>query len=114
MSFFLSPIFWLLEGLLLALAVAGLRAWLIDRGTPMTFWKWLLVGLWILTACFASAFVGTSLGEGEPTAALRGGIIFGVTTIIMGVAFWRIIRGPRLPTVKAPRPPNAGSSTEDA
>ena len=96
------------------MAIAGLRAWLIDRGTSMTFWKWLLVGLWILTAGFTIAFVGTSLGEGEPTAALRGGIIFGVVTVIMGVAFWRIIRGPRLPTLKAPRLPKAGSSTEDA
>ena len=114
MSFFLSPLFWLLEGLLLALAIAGLRAWLAGRGIVMTFWKWLLVVLWILTTGFTIAFVGTSLGEGEPTAALRGGIMFGVVAIIMGVAFWRIIRGQRRRAEKIPPPPQEGSAAEDA
>jgi hypothetical protein len=35
--------------------------------------------------------VGTSLGENEATAAFRGGIIFGVTSIVSGVGLWRLI-----------------------
>lgn len=37
------------------------------------------------------AFVGTSLGEGEPQAAVIGGIVFGVVAIITGVDLRRLI-----------------------
>jgi uncharacterized membrane protein (DUF485 family) len=47
--------------------------------------------LWILLAGFTIAFVGTSFGEGEPTAAIRGGLLFGLISVIAGVGVWRII-----------------------
>ena len=92
MGFFTSGIFWFAEGVLACLMVLGFRAWMEDRGAPMPWWKWLLFGLWIMLAGFTLAFVGTSLGENEPDAALKGGVLFGVATIVSAVALWRILK----------------------
>ena len=37
------------------------------------------------------ARLGTSFGEGEPTAAIRGGLLFGFAAILSGVAIWRVL-----------------------
>ena len=91
MDFFTSGLFWFIEGILACLAVVGIRLRMKDRGVPMPWWKWVLTGLWFCLAGFTLAMVGTSLGEGEPRAALMGGIIFGVLCVITGVAFWRLL-----------------------
>ena len=57
----------------------------------MPVWKWVLFILWIFFLEFVVAFVGTSLGENEPTAATLGGLIFGLIVIISGVALWRVL-----------------------
>jgi hypothetical protein len=93
MGFFNSGLFWFIEGVLACLAVLGLRAWLADKGISMRWWKWLLVIAWMTFAGFTLAFIGTSLGEGEPRAALVGGIIFGVVSLIFGVGLWRLLAG---------------------
>ncbi len=92
MQFFSSGLFWFLEGILTCLFFIGFKFWSEDRGYIMPFWKWLLLGIWIVLFGFTLAFVGTSLGEGEPTAALFGGIIFGLITIVSAVGLWRIIK----------------------
>jgi hypothetical protein len=91
MQFFTSGLFWFIEGVLACLAAAGIKVWMEDRGVPMPWWKWVLTVLWFCLAGFTVALVGTSLGEGEPRAALMGGIVFGVLTVIVGVAFWRLM-----------------------
>ena len=91
MHFFNSGLFWFLEGLLAFLTVLGLKTWAEDHGVPMPVWKWILFGLWVLFAGFTIAFVGTSLGEKEFTAAKLGGILFGLTGIISGIALWRTL-----------------------
>lgn len=93
MGFFNSGLFWFIEGILACLAVLGLRAWLADKGIPMSWWKWLLVITWMAFVGFTIAFIGTSLGEGEPHAALVGGIIFGVISLIFGVGLRRFLAG---------------------
>ncbi len=93
MGFFNSGLFWFAEGILACLAVLGLKAWLEDKGIPMLWWKWLLVITWMAFAGFTLAFIGTSLGEGEPRAALVGGIIFGVICLVFGVGLWRLLAG---------------------
>lgn len=98
MSFFTSGLFWFIEGVFACLAVIGLKLWAEDKGIPMPFWKWIVVGLWVLLLGFTIAFVGTSLGENEPTAAKLGGILFGLTAIISGIAAWRILRSGRKPS----------------
>ncbi|MFQ6038434.1 MAG: hypothetical protein ACE5LV_07440 [Candidatus Aminicenantales bacterium] len=91
MSFFNSGLFWFLEGVCVSLAAAGLKAFMDDRAIPMPFWKWMLAGLWAVFFGFMIAFVGTSFGEKEVRAALLGGAIFGVLTVITGVGLWRLL-----------------------
>ena len=89
MQIFNSGLFWFIEGILFCVTVLALRAWAMDRAIPLTWWKWLGFGSWVLLAGFTLAFIGTSLGEGEPTAAIRGGLLFGLVSVIVGVAVWR-------------------------
>jgi len=91
MRFFNSGLFWFVEGVLAVLAFMGFKTWMEDRGVAMRWWKWILFALWVLLAGFTIAFVGTSLGENEPRAALRGGILFGVLTAAAGVGLWRLL-----------------------
>ena len=90
MQIFNSGLFWFVEGILFCVMVLALRSWARERGIPFRWWKWLSFGSWVLLTGFTLAFVGTSLGEGEPTAAIRGGLLFGLVSVIAGVAVWRI------------------------
>lgn len=91
MQLFNSGWFWFVEGILLVIAVMGFRAWAQDRGVRLSPVRWMLVLLWAGLAGFCFAFVGTSFGEGEPTAATRGGLLFGLVTILSGVGLWRFL-----------------------
>ena len=91
MQIFNSGAFWFVEGILFVVMILGLRAWALDRGLPMSFLRWALALTWLLVAGFTFAFVGTSFGEGEPTAAIRGGLLFGLITVIGGVGLWRFL-----------------------
>ena len=91
MQIFNSGLFWFAEGILFVVVVLSFKAWAQDRGLSMPNWKWLLFLLWLALAGFTIAFVGTSFGEGEPVAATRGGLLFGLITIIAGVGLWRIL-----------------------
>jgi hypothetical protein len=92
MSFFTSGTFWFLEGILTALMVIGFKTWMEERGVPMPVWKWILFGLWVLWPGFTIAFITTSIGENETTAAVKGGIIFSLIAIISGVGLWRLLQ----------------------
>ena len=91
MQVFNSGLFWFVEGILFVVVVLAVRTWAEDRGLAMPLWKWVLFLLWIVLAGFTIAFVGTSFGEGEPMAGTRGGLLFGLVTIIAGVGLWRIL-----------------------
>ncbi|MFC1575340.1 dehalogenase [Gemmatimonadota bacterium] len=91
MQIFNSGFFWFVEGILFVVMILGLRAWARDRGLPMPVWKWALFLAWVLVAGFTIAFVGTSFGEGEAVAAQRGGLLFGLITVISGVGVWRLL-----------------------
>ncbi len=91
MHFFNSGFFWFIEGILAVLFFLGFKTWLEDRRIPMSWWKWILVGAWVLLVGFTIAFVGTCLGENEIVAATKGGIIFAVISIIAGVGLWRLL-----------------------
>lgn len=91
MHFFNSGLFWFIEGIFTCLVVIGLKIWMEDKGIPMLFWKWLLLGLWVLFFGFTIAFVTTSLGENEPAAAKVGGIVFGLISLVTGFGLWRLL-----------------------
>lgn len=90
MQIFDSGFFWFVEGVLFVLVILGSRAWARDRGLSTPLWKWILFVLWLALAGFTVAFVGTSFGEGEPVAAVRGGLLFGLLTVIAGAGLWRV------------------------
>ena len=91
MSFFISGLFWFIQGILVTIIVAGFNIWMKDRNVKMVWWKWGLWAFWMTLAAFTIAFIFTSLGEGEKVAAVKGGIIFSIITIISGVGIWRLI-----------------------
>ena len=91
MQIFNSGLFWFVEGILFVVVVLAVRAWATDRALAMPIWKWSLFILWTALAGFTIAFVGTSFGEGEPVAATRGGLLFGLISIITGVGLWRVL-----------------------
>ena len=95
MPFFTSGFFWFLQGILFCLVLIGLKVWTDERQVAMPLWKWLVVTTWLVMLGFTIAFVGTSLGEAEPTAAFYGGILFGLIVVISGVGFWRILGFPK-------------------
>lgn len=91
MQIFNSGYFWFVEGILFAVVILAIRALAQDRGIRVAFWKWALFVFWILLGGFTIAFVGTSFGESEPVAATRGGLLFGLITVISGVGVWRLL-----------------------
>lgn len=91
MQIFNSGIFWFVEGILFVIVVLAVKSWADNRRLPMPAWKWVLFFLWVGMAGFTIAFVGTSFGEGEPVAAARGGLLFGLIVIISGVGLWRVL-----------------------
>ncbi|MBU8921830.1 MAG: hypothetical protein KOO63_08420 [Bacteroidales bacterium] len=91
MSYFTSGVFWFIEGILFCVVLSGFKAWTIEHGIKMSAWKWVMVAGWILLAGFTIAFIGTSLGESEKTAALVGGSSFGVISILTGFVLWRVL-----------------------
>jgi len=103
MWFFTSGAFWFAEGALFVLALLGLKVWMEDCGTPMPIWKWLLVVLWMLMCGFTIAFIGTSIGENELVAAKKGGIIFSVVCVVVGVVVWGLLQIGRTGTYLEPR-----------
>lgn len=109
MQIFNSSIFWFIEGILLCLALVGFRVWAEDRGVALNIWKWALLLLWVLFTGFTIAFVGTGLGENEPTAAYMGGLIFGLISIISAVALWRFAFAAK----KSAITPNKSSTPEE-
>jgi hypothetical protein len=91
MQIFNGGLFWFVEGILFCVMLIGLRAWAKDRSITMHWWKWTVFLIWVLFTGFTVAFVGTSLGESEASAAVRGGIFFGIIAVLSGVGVWRIV-----------------------
>ena len=92
MAFFNSGFFWFIEGVLAFLTILALKIWAEDKKIPMPFWKWPIVIAWLLFICACVAYVGTSIGEGETSAALMGTVFGFVIIVISGVIVWRFIK----------------------
>ena len=91
MSFFSSGTFWFIEGVFFVVLILALRAWLKQKGAAMTWWKWVLLVVWIFMAGFTAAFIGTNLGEGEITAAVRGGGGSAVLVLVYALVLMRVL-----------------------
>ena len=91
MSFFMSGTFWFIEGIFFVVLILALRAWLRQRGAAMTWWKWVLLVVWVFLAGFTAAFIGTNIGEGEITAALRGGGGSAIIVLLYALVLLRVL-----------------------
>jgi hypothetical protein len=48
--------------------------------------------LWLTLFGFTFTFIGTSLGENEVGAAVKGGILFGTVAVVSGFGVWRLVK----------------------
>ena len=88
---FFKPIFWIVMGLIYALTIAGAPLWAEDLGLHMTWWKWILAGLWYVLLSFTFAGSFTLLGEKEPGAWYKFLGFHLIIAIIFGVIVWSLI-----------------------
>ncbi|MFC1493073.1 hypothetical protein ACFL6O_03870 [candidate division KSB1 bacterium] len=92
MQLFNSGFFWFIEGIILCVVIMAFSAWMKEKNIPMPLWKWFAFVIWIFFFGFTIAFIGTSIGENEANAAVKGGILFGIISIISGAGLWRLIK----------------------
>ena len=89
---FFKPIFWTIMGLLYALIIAGSPLWAQDLGLQMTWWKWILSGLWYVLLSFTFAGSFTLLGEREPEAWYKFMGFHLIIVIISGAVLFYLIK----------------------
>ena len=71
-------------------ALYCLYGYVKERKFKFSWWKWILCSAWLLGMFLIFAFIGTAVGEGEPGAAMRGGIAFLIIVALSGAAVFAI------------------------
>ena len=89
--FFNGNTFWFLNGIIFVVIVFALKAFAEDKGWKMTWWKWLLSGIWYLIFCTGLYAWGTLIGENFPTAGFRFFLFNTFLSLILGVGLWRLL-----------------------
>lgn len=84
-------ILWTIFGISLTILVFALKEWNQKREQTLKWWQWLLTAVWGIAVLATIAFIGTAFGEGEPRAAVTGGVFFGLIVAVSGVGLWRWI-----------------------
>jgi hypothetical protein len=84
------PVFWIVMGLIYALAIAGARVWAGDLGLDMTWWKWVLAILWYVLLNIAVASGFTLIGEKEPRAGWVMLAAALIVMIVLGAGLWAV------------------------
>lgn len=83
----------IINGLVLVSLVAALyclHGYVKERNLKFSWWKWILAGGWLLGMLVTFAFIGTAIGEGEPNAALRGGIALLILLAFSGLIIFAL------------------------
>lgn len=78
-----------LLGVGLFLVAQRLGAWAKAKGGRLAWYHWLGYAVVALWTVFVVAWIGTSLGEGYPKAAVVGGLIWGGLDLVL-VALLRL------------------------
>ncbi|WP_420644354.1 hypothetical protein [Candidatus Leptofilum sp.] len=89
--FFEGNVFWFLMGMLAILVGVGFKAFADDRGWQLNWWKWLLVIVWYLIFNMSFLAWGTLIGEFEPGAGWKMGVLGLFISLILGVGLWRLL-----------------------
>jgi hypothetical protein len=75
-------------GIASTLAVQGFATWTRARGLALGPWRWAACIAWALLLVGVVFFASASVGEGEPRAALFGGIAGLVVFALATAALW--------------------------
>ena len=89
--FFNGNVFWLINVILLLLIVFAVKYFAEDRGWIMTWWKWLLTGIWYLIFTMSFYAWGTLIGENFPGAGFYTLLTGLFICVILGVGLWRLL-----------------------
>ncbi len=84
-------IYFLLIGLLTGLITWSAVTWVKDLGLKMTWWKWLMAGIWYSLLLFFVFVSFTFIGEGETAAGWKTLAFEGVIMIILTVGLVRVL-----------------------
>lgn len=82
---------WLILGAVSVLVVAGAKTWFEDRAVILTWWKWLILGVWYVFAMLGLAAPFTLMGEGEVGAGGKMLLFTIPLLVISGVAIYRVM-----------------------
>jgi hypothetical protein len=89
--FFGSDFFWLLMGVVLVLIAAAFKAFAEDQGWKMTWWKYLVTGIWYWMLLINFSVYGILTGEGEGGAGIKILLLGLFVLAILAVGLWRLI-----------------------
>ncbi len=70
--------------------IYALFNYLKEKGEKFAWWKWTLSIFWSIAFLLVFGFIGTTIGEGEPGATLRGGAALLALLVISGVLLYRL------------------------
>jgi len=84
-------IFAFITGLLTGGVVVGAITWFKELRLKLTWWKWLLFGVWYLLLLMLIFAAFTLIGEGEPAAGWKTLGIAAVVMVILGTGLFRLI-----------------------
>ncbi len=91
-STILGPLFWIFMGLLYAFLIYSANIWFKDLEIKMSKRKWLLLATYFILVNITIGGAFTLMGEDEFRAGIYFLGIFGVLSIILGVALWRYLK----------------------
>ncbi len=74
-------------------AIYALFNYLKEKGVKFAWWKWTLSVFWIIAFLLVFGFIGTTIGEGEPGATLRGGAALLALLVVSGIVLFRLFFG---------------------
>jgi len=86
--------FWFLMGVVFVLVAAGFRAFALDRGWTLTWWKALLAVIWYGILCTSFFAWGTLSGENEAAAGFKLFLIGIFASTVLGVGLIRLMAHP--------------------
>ena len=89
--FFNGSIFWFLNGIIFVVIIFAFKAFAEDKGWVLTWWKWLLSGLWYLIFSLSFYAWGTLIGENFPDAGFKMFLVGFFISVILGVGLWRVL-----------------------
>lgn len=84
-------VWWIVFGVAGVFVAMGASEWFKDLNIPMTWWKWLVLGVWYLAFWAGIAAPFTFMGESEVAAGWRLLLFSLPILIISGVIVYRIL-----------------------